>query len=221
MKFRDIKNLQNIYLYAGENFYSKWPEYKSKTKYNWIGIWKDMDTNLKTQNLGLINNNNSSHLYNIKHDLTNKYELNDNSVDIYQSEDVFEHIEYKQLKDAINEIYRILKPNGLLRISIPDYNQILIINRCQKNETGEIIFDPNGGGEYKNGKVINGGHVWFPTYSNVKSLLEKTLFKNIKFIQYYDEKHNFHNFNIDYSLGYIKRTPKYSNKHSIVVDCYK
>ena len=34
--------------------------------------------------------------------LLNKFGLNDNSVDIIQSEDVFEHIEYLQLKN--NEV---------------------------------------------------------------------------------------------------------------------
>ena len=110
-----------------------------------------MDTDLKTQNLGFINDNNPASLYNIKHDLTKKHDLYDNSVDIYQSEDVFEHIEYDELLPAINDIYRILKPNGLFRLSIPDYNQKLITDRCLK-KNGVIYFDPNGGGEYKDGK---------------------------------------------------------------------
>jgi len=37
--------------------------------------------------------------------------LKDNSVNIVQSEDVFEHTEYSELKNIINEIYRLLKPN--------------------------------------------------------------------------------------------------------------
>lgn len=218
MKFEDIQNNENIYLYAGENFYEKWPEYKSKTNFNWIGLWLDIDTNFKTQNLGLINNN--AHLYNINCDITRGHKLKDNSVDIYQSEDVFEHIEYEKLIFTINDIYRILKPNGLLRISIPDYNQKLILNRCLK-KNGKIIFDPNGGGEYKDGKVINGGHVWFPTIDNVKKLLDKSKFTKINYLQYYDNEHNPHHQEINYNMGYIKRTPRYSNKHSIVIDCFK
>lgn len=48
-------------------------------------------------------------------------DLSDNSVDIYQSEDVFEHIEYQTIPSIFNEIYRVLKPNGLFRLSMPDY----------------------------------------------------------------------------------------------------
>ena len=220
MKFEDIKNNDKIYLCAGENFYAKWSEYNNKTNYDWIGLWLDMNTNLKTQNLGLINSNNSADLYNIKCDITKGHKLNDNSVDIYQSEDVFEHIEYEKLEFIINDIYRILKPNGLLRLSIPDYNQKININRCLK-KNNIIYFDPNGGGEYKNGKVINGGHVWFPTIDKVKHLLSNTKFKNINYLQYYDNKHIPHHSKINYSFGYIKRSPKFNKKHSLVIDCYK
>ena len=220
MNFTKLKNQDKIFLCAGENFYSKWEEYKKKTKFNWIGIWLDLDKDLKTQNLGLINKNNPANLYNIKHDLTKKHDLNDNSVNIYQSEDVFEHIEYDKLLPAINDIYRILKPGGLFRLSIPDYNQKLMIKRCL-SKNGVIYFDPNGGGEYKNGKVINGGHVWFPTIDLEKNLIEKSLFTKVNYLQFYDEKHIPHHSEIDYNLGYIKRTPKFSKKHSIVVDCYK
>ena len=78
MNFTKLKERDNIYLCAGENFYSKWNEYNKKTKFDWIGIWLDMDKNLNTQNLGLINKNNPANLYNIKHDLTNKHDLYDN-----------------------------------------------------------------------------------------------------------------------------------------------
>lgn len=220
MKFCDINTNNNIYLYAGENFYEKWNEYSSKTKLKWIGIWKDMDSNLKTQNLGLINNENPAEKYNIKHDLTLKHDLNDNSVDIYQSEDVFEHIEYYLLKDTINDIYRILKPGGLLRISIPDYNQKEMILRCLKNDKNELIFDPNGGGRLVNGKVVDGGHVWFPTINNVRQLIETTEFKKINYLSYYENNLHCHK-EIDFNLGYISRTPEFSRNHSIVVDLYK
>ena len=44
-------------------------------------------------------------------------DLLDNSVDIYQSEDVFEHIEYKKLlTNVFNEIYRVLKPEWIIKI---------------------------------------------------------------------------------------------------------
>ena len=48
-----------------------------------------------------------------------------------------------------------------------------------KDNDGNIIFDQGGGGGYdrNNKKVIGGGHVWFPIFSSVKSLLETSLRK--------------------------------------------
>jgi predicted SAM-dependent methyltransferase len=212
MEFINIKNQKNIYLYAGS--YDKL--YRSKVcNIPFIGLQLE-----------------PSNEYNIQHNVLNKMDLYDNSVDIYQSEDVFEHIEYNELFNVINEIYRVLKPGGLFRFSIPDYSCDILYNRCIKNNNNEIIFDPNGGGsyDYKNSKVINGGHVWFPKYESVKSLLDKTNFekKNINFLHYYDENNNSVTKIIDYSKGYIHRTPDFDNRvnnpyrpMSIVVDCYK
>ena len=208
MYFRDIKNNKNIYLYAGDCINNK--------------------TNIQFVGLSLENNNDT----NIKHNVLNKMDINDNSVDIYQSEDVFEHIEYDKLCDVINEIYRVLKPGGLFRLSMPDYRCDVLYNRSEKNEKNEIIFDKGGGGDYdyENKKVINGGHVWFPKYELVKSLLDKTSFEQnkINFLHYYDENNNSINKVIDYSKGHIERTPdndirvKYPYRTmSIVVDCYK
>ena len=79
-------------------------------------------------------------------------------------------------------------------------------------------------------KVENGGHLWFPTYKSVKPLLESTNFSNdkINFLHYYDENKKPVVNNIDYSMGYISRTPDNDKRvqnprrpMSIVVDCYK
>lgn len=208
MYFSDIKYKENIYLYAGDCI-------NNISQYPFIG-------------LSLQCNNNT----NIQHDILNKMDLFDNSVDIYQSEDVFEHIEYDKLQDVINEIYRVLKPGGLFRLSMPDYRCDILYNRSEKNDDNKIIFDKGGGGDYdyENKKVINGGHVWFPKYELVESLLNKTSFQKnkINFLHYYDINNNSINKVIDYSKGHINRTPDYDIrvKHpyrtmSIVVDCYK
>tara|TARA_Y100000741_G_C18257599_1_gene559549 strand:- start:2913 stop:3539 length:627 start_codon:yes stop_codon:yes gene_type:complete len=208
MYFSDIKNNKNIYLYAGDCV-------NNKSNIQFIGL-----------SLGYNNNTN------INHNVLHKMDLFDNSVDIYQSEDVFEHIEYNKLIDVINEVYRVLKPGGLLRLSMPDYRCDILYNRSDKNENNEIIFDKGGGGnyDYKNKKVINGGHVWFPKYELVKNLLDNTNFENnkIKYLHYYDINNYSITKDIDYEKGYIQRTPdndkRVQNPYrvmSIVVDCYK
>ena len=150
----------------------------------------------------------------------------DASIDSFQSEDVFEHIDYYKLVDIINDIYRILKPQALFRLSMPDYNCNILYERSVYDFYGNIVYDPSGGGTFE-----NPGHVWFPSYDNVKLLLDKTLFGgngSIEYLHYYADKENFVVKSIDYSKGYVKRTPDHDKRvqnpyrpMSIVVDLYK
>ena len=162
VNFNNIKNNENIYLYAGDM-----PINRREPK-PFIGLSLTQDN-----------------MYSIKHDVTLPMNLQDNCVNIYQSEDVFEHIEYNKLSNIFNEIYRVLKPNGLFRLSMPDYRCDILYNRSKKDSFGNIYHDPGGGGSYDyiNKKVINGGHVWFPKYESVYELFKESNFnmKNVKF----------------------------------------
>lgn len=164
----------------------------------------------------------------IRHDITKPYPLADETVDVYQAEDVFEHIEYEKLVGVINEIHRVLKHGGYFRLSIPDYRCDVLRKRCIYDESGNIAFDPCGGGEFRDGKVVGGGHVWFPTYEKVKELIEKSLFKKYCFYHYYNENNQSITNEIDYSKGYVMRTPDHDERvqnpyraMSIVVDMFK
>lgn len=164
----------------------------------------------------------SRHIF---HDITNQYPLPDNSIFSYQAEDVLEHIEFSKLLDTINEIYRILKKDGLFRICLPDYFSPYLSDVSMKDVDGNILFDPTGGGSYGENGVSNGGHIWFPDYLNVQSLLSKTKFKSVSFLCYHTEQGDLVKKDIDFSKGYIKRIPKEGEKdkpiYSIIVDCYK
>lgn len=164
----------------------------------------------------------------IKHNLIKKLPLKDNTVDIFQSEDVFEHINIKYIKTIVYEIYRVLKPGGFFRMSVPDYRSPLLINRSLKNEQSQIVFDPMGGGEYINGKVCNGGHVWFPKYELVKDVFKNIPFSKIEYLHYFDPENQPILKTIDYSICFVQRTPDNDDRVqnprvplSIVVDCYK
>lgn len=206
LTFDDIKNRDYIFLYAGD--------VPRRKEYDIEGI------------VGLAIRRATYRT--ILHDICQKYPLKDNSVDAYQAEDVFEHIEYDKLVDVINEIYRVLKPGAYFRLSVPDYGCDILYNRSKKDESGNIIFDPDGGGKYQDGKVIDGGHVWFPTYEKVLALIEKSDFSKYEFYHYYDENGNSVTKEIDYSKGYVIRTPDHDKRvqdpyraMSLVVDLYK
>ena len=160
----------------------------------------------------------------ILHDIRIKYPLPDNCIFSYQAEDVLEHIEQERLVMVIDEIYRILKKRGLFRICLPDYFSPYLKNTAMKDEHGNIIFDPTGGGDWGSKGVINGGHLWFPNYITVKRLLEKTKFRNINFLCYHTEEGILMKKEIDYLKGYVIRVPEQECKnpvYSMVVDCYK
>ena len=170
------------------------------------------------------------HLH-LKHDVRKKLPLKDNSVSIYQSEDVFEHVEYECLPSIIDEIFRILKPGGLLRLSLPDYRCDIIAARTMKDSSGNIIFDPGGGGSFQNRKVVNGGHLWFPTFESIDAVMQKSKFAEngtVNYLHYYDSSSNSVTKEIDYSKGVVRRTPDHDKRvqspyraMSIVIDAYK
>ncbi len=202
--FADLQAAEAIYLYAGDV-----PQ---------NGLYKKF--------VGLsLSQSNAQH---IKHDVTQKLPLEDSCVDIYQSEDVFEHIEPEKLVSILAEIYRVLKPEGIFRLALPDYRCDILHSRTVKNEQGELLFDPGGGGELVDGKVINGGHVWFPRYETVREILQQSPFTDIRFYHYYDAAGNGVTEPIDYSIGHVMRTPDHDKRvqdpyrpMSLVVDCVK
>jgi len=162
----------------------------------------------------------------IKHDINDPLPLPDNSVDSYQAEDVFEHIEYDRLLSIIDEIYRVLKPNATFRLSVPDYACDVFSNRSVKKASGDSVFDPGGGGTRQ-----NSGHVWFPRIDKVKQLLEKSIFGKygkIEYLHYYNMDGTSVVNKIDYSKGYIQRMPDFDKRAqnpfrpmSIVIDLIK
>lgn len=202
LSWRDIAKLPTISLYAGDipNFI----EYNSC-----IGL--------------SLEQNDFRH---IKHDVTKPFPLPEDSVDSFQSEDVFEHISYAALPAILDEIYRVLKPGGYFRLSLPDYGCDVLSNRSLKDESGRIVFDPDGGGTRE-----NPGHLWFPRLDAVKELLEKSQFSRrgeINFLHYYEMDGSFVAKSIDYSKGNLLRTPDFEERvqnpfrpMSLVVDLVK
>lgn len=162
----------------------------------------------------------------IRHDITRPLPFPDNSVEAFQAEDVLEHIQYDRLVPILDEVHRVLRPGALFRLSVPDYRCDVLEGRSVKNDQGEIIFDPYGGGTQE-----NPGHVWFPRYKTLKSLLEKSRFSSegmITFLHFYDEGGLGVTRPIDYSKGHVQRTPDFDPRvrspyrpMSLVVDLTK
>lgn len=213
MKFSELSSLPVVHLYAGD--IPDKPEYRSTRR---IGLSLKHDDG-----------------WHIRHDISKPLPIPDESVDTFQAEDVFEHIPYEKLPATLSEIFRVLKTEGLFRLSVPDYRCDILYNRSIKDANGNIVFDPLGGGTYRRKlllygekRVLNGGHVWFPSYEKVLRLLRDTQFSSVDFLHYYDENWIGHTKPIDYTRGFVQRTPDHDARvsspfrpMSIVVDCIK
>jgi SAM-dependent methyltransferase len=198
----DIRGLESVRLYAGD--------IPDRNEYEGL--------------IGLsINVNDDRH---IRHDITAPFPLPDNSVDSFQAEDVFEHIPYDRLAAVVDEIYRVLKPGGLFRLSVPDYGCDVLRERSVRNNQGDILFDPGGGGT-----PVNPGHLWFPRFDKIAELLSGTNFTvrgGIDFRQYYTMNNEPVIKPIDYTKGHVDRTPDFDKRvqnprrpMSLVVDLTK
>ena len=126
----------------------------------------------------------------IYHDIEKPFPLPDNSVDRIISEHCFEHIEITKYPTILKELYRILKPGGLFRLAVPDYQSP---GDCFYLEKG---FDPR-----------NNLHITLTTYKLLKPILDESPF-NVNILHYWKDENEFIHNKIDYSKGYIKRTPE-------------
>lgn len=167
-----------------------------------------------------INKADSKH---ILHDITVRYPLPDNCISSYQAEDVIEHIPFEKVVSTIDEIYRVLKSGGVFRLCLPDYYSPYLKSISMVTKEGNIVYDPTGGGGYGKAGVIDGGHLWFPTYDKVLEILKQTKFKNFEFLCYHRPDTTVYFKEIDFTKGYISRVfqRKREDTYSIVVDCYK
>jgi SAM-dependent methyltransferase len=73
----------------------------------------------------------------------------DNSVDLIYASHVVEHIPRSQLLSALKEWCRILKPGGVFRFGVPDFDSLIEIYKLSNKRTDSIINQLMGQeGEY-------------------------------------------------------------------------
>ena len=88
-----------------------------------------------------------------------------NTFDIVTSLQLIEHLPIKDNKKLIKEIYRVLKPNGKLIITTPNYKSAWILVEKIVNLLGEVKYQEQ--------------HITFFNKKKIKLLLEQLKFKNI------------------------------------------
>src|SRR4051812_1401628 len=114
---------------------------------------------------------------NLVHDIRSPLPIPDDSVESYLAEDVLEYAPYEEIPAIFDEIFRVLRPGGHFRMSVPDFRYPQYRSRSLLADDGTVLFDPVGGGRFVDGKVIDGGILWFPVYETVKAAFDESLFQ--------------------------------------------
>ena len=175
----------------------------------------------------------------VRHNALSSLPWSDNSIEKIQAQDVFEHIDFEKLPNILNDIFRVLKQNGIFRLSLPDYNSPALLVDCVFDHKGNILADVSSGSSVIYDKNIpglrvlnleNGGpHLWFPTYDKLNELINKSSIKsckNIMFYQYFKDRENFVCDSIPENEMFVLRAAPHDNRAggkpiSIVIDFIK
>jgi len=199
------KSLSKIYLNLGGGKYRH-----SVNHYdNYISVnhplhYQNMVVDLNTGERVLNKNNTSSGNwrgelpFNIVHDIMTPSPFDDNSVDRILSEDCLEHVDEFYYPSILTEMYRILKPGGIFRLSVPDYRN------PKDRPCIEKGLDP-----------ANDKHVTITTYDLLKKYTDKSPFEIVEYKHYWKDDDTFVQNEIDYNLGWVKRTPDNDKRNTV------
>jgi len=129
-------------------------------------------------------------------DITKRLPIEDNSVDNLYCSHVLEHLSFQDFHHALKESYRVLKPNGVFRLVMPDLRPL--VERYVKSEEADasVAFirgtlmgveeRPKG---FKNRAIQSAGnhhHLWLWDAPSTSEALKNANFKDIRLCQFGD-----------------------------------
>ena len=139
----------------------------------------------------------------VKHNLTDPLPYGDDSIAKIQAQDVLEHLAFEKVPFVLDEIYRVLKPGGTFRLSVPDYRSPVQKRRSIYDARGRVIGDLLMGatsyldqatGEARVRFSQDGeAHIWFPRYELITHLVLKSELRkaHIHFYQGFLDDHTY------------------------------
>ena len=132
-----------------------------------------------------------------------------NTADLIYSSHTLEYFDRKEVVEVLSEWYRALKPNGVLRIAVPDFEAIVEVYKKYNDLDHQGILGPLYGKWPYNAKNDKGGGTFYhkTTYdfNSLEKVLDKVGFKNIKRYKWQDTIHKDYD---DYSQAYIPHMDK-------------
>jgi len=139
----------------------------------------------------------------MKHDLAAALPYPAGSIAKIQAQDVLEHLAFDKVPFVLDEIYRVLKPGGIFRLSVPDYRSPVLKRRSIYDARGRVIgdllmgaasyLDPATGEARVRFSEDGEAHLWFPRYELITHLVLKSELRKaqIHFYQGFLDDHTY------------------------------
>jgi predicted SAM-dependent methyltransferase len=140
------------------------------------------------------------HVHYVRNDITDLSMFADASVDLVYMCHVLEHVHRKEIFDVLSEFRRVLKPRGVLRISVPDFDRLIAMYE-------DIGRDPEGImapllGSHANEYDV---HYWIFTQRSLSAILLKAGFSGVR---QWDPRHCDHHSFEDWASRNFERDGK-------------
>jgi SAM-dependent methyltransferase len=144
-----------------------------------------------------------AHAREIQHNLSDPLPFADNSIAKIQAQDVLEHVAFEKAVSILDEVYRVLRPGGTFRLSVPDYRSPVLKRRSIYDARGRVIGDLMMGatsyldqatGDARVRFSEDGdAHLWFPRYELITHLVLKSEIRKagIHFYQGFIDDHTY------------------------------
>lgn len=142
------------------------------------------------------------------HDITNLSQYKDNVVDLIYASHVLEYFDREEVKDVLKEWHRVLKPNGILRLAVPNFRALHYV--YESNYDLNYILGPLYGKMQMGDKTIY--HKTCYDFESLKSVLLDCGFRNVGG---YDWRETEHAKFDDHSQAYM--LPKGDKKNGILI----
>ena len=134
--------------------------------------------------------------------------ISENSADLIYSSHTLEYFDRLEVIKVLQEWYRVLKPMGILRVAVPDFNAIIKVYQKYGDIDHQGVLGPlYGRWSYKSSNKDEKIFYHKTTYDfkSLEKVLNKVGFRNIK---RYDWQQSIHREYDDYSQAYIPHMDK-------------
>lgn len=134
-----------------------------------------------------------------------------NSAELIYASHVFEYFDREEAKKVLKEWRRVLVPKGILRLAVPDFEQLIKVYKKYK-DLNKILGPLYGKMLVKTSrkeKVLY--HKTVYDFDSLKEMLKSSGFKNVR---RYDWKKTIHKDYDDHSQAYI---PHMDKKHGLLI----